>query len=64
MNGFPSSIPNFIQTNRRHSFIKKTYLAGVSIGNKGGWKGTIDAEKLIKDIYSDRLISTRKTPKL
>jgi len=30
----------------------------------GGWKGTIDAEKLIKDIYSDRLISTRKAPKL
>jgi len=23
----------------------------------GGWKGTIDAEKLIRDIYSDRLIS-------
>ena len=30
----------------------------------GGWKGTIDAEKLIKDIYRDRLISTRKEPKL
>ncbi len=27
-------------------------------------KGSIDAGKLIKDIYSDRLISTRKTPKL
>lgn len=25
----------------------------------GGWKGTIDADKLIKDIYSSRLISTR-----
>jgi predicted DNA-binding antitoxin AbrB/MazE fold protein len=25
----------------------------------GGWKGTIDAEKLIRDIYADRLISTR-----
>jgi len=24
----------------------------------GGWKGTIDAEKLIRDIYADRLIST------
>ena len=30
----------------------------------GGWKGTIDAEKLIKDIYSDRLISTRKETNL
>jgi predicted DNA-binding antitoxin AbrB/MazE fold protein len=30
----------------------------------GGWKGTIDAEKLIKDIYEDRLISTRNEPKL
>jgi predicted DNA-binding antitoxin AbrB/MazE fold protein len=25
----------------------------------GGWKGLVDAEKLKKDIYSDRLISTR-----
>jgi len=30
----------------------------------GGWKGTIDAEKLIRDIYEDRLISTRPEPKL
>ncbi|MFO0795027.1 MAG: tyrosine-type recombinase/integrase [Candidatus Brocadiaceae bacterium] len=30
----------------------------------GGWKGTIDTEKLIKDIYGDRLISTRNEPKL
>lgn len=25
----------------------------------GGWKGLVDAEKLKKDIYADRLISTR-----
>jgi predicted DNA-binding antitoxin AbrB/MazE fold protein len=30
----------------------------------GGWKGTIDAEKLKCDIYEDRLISTRPEPKL
>jgi predicted DNA-binding antitoxin AbrB/MazE fold protein len=30
----------------------------------GGWKGTINAEKLIKDIYSDRLISARPEAKL
>ncbi len=30
----------------------------------GGWKGTVDAGKLIEDIYADRLISTRKAPKL
>ena len=30
----------------------------------GRWKGTIDAEKLIRDIYEDRLISTRPEPKL
>ena len=30
----------------------------------GGWKGTIDAEKLILDIYADRLISTRTVPHL
>ena len=30
----------------------------------GKWKGTIDAEALIRNIYSDRLISTRPEPKL
>ena len=30
----------------------------------GAWKGTIDAEKLIKNIYSNRLLSTRKEPRL
>jgi predicted DNA-binding antitoxin AbrB/MazE fold protein len=30
----------------------------------GGWKGLIDAEKLKKDIYADRLISTRQGVKL
>jgi predicted DNA-binding antitoxin AbrB/MazE fold protein len=30
----------------------------------GKWKGTIDAEALIRNIYADRLISTRPEPKL
>jgi len=30
----------------------------------GAWKGTLDAEKLIEDIYSDRLLSTREEPRL
>jgi len=30
----------------------------------GGWKGTIDAEKLIENIYADRLLSTREEPRL
>jgi predicted DNA-binding antitoxin AbrB/MazE fold protein len=30
----------------------------------GGWRGTIDAEKLIRDIYADRLVSTRTVPHL
>jgi predicted DNA-binding antitoxin AbrB/MazE fold protein len=30
----------------------------------GGWKGTVDAEALIKNIYADRLIPTRPVPKL
>jgi len=30
----------------------------------GVWKGLIDAEKLKKDIYEDRLIRTRPEPKL
>jgi len=33
-------------------------------GSFGRWKGTIDAEKLIRDIYEDRQISTRPEPKL
>jgi predicted DNA-binding antitoxin AbrB/MazE fold protein len=32
--------------------------------SKGGWKGLIDAEKLIRDIYGDRLIDTREDPDL
>ena len=30
----------------------------------GSWKGTIDAEELIRNIYADRIISTRPEPKL
>jgi predicted DNA-binding antitoxin AbrB/MazE fold protein len=30
----------------------------------GGWKGTIDAEELIKNIYADRLIATRPEHRL
>ena len=30
----------------------------------GRWKGTIDAEALIRNIYADRLISNRPEPKL
>jgi predicted DNA-binding antitoxin AbrB/MazE fold protein len=30
----------------------------------GGWKGLIDADELIKNIYTDRLITTRPVPKL
>ncbi len=30
----------------------------------GTWKGTIDAEKLIENIYADRLLSTREEPRL
>jgi predicted DNA-binding antitoxin AbrB/MazE fold protein len=28
----------------------------------GGWKGSVDADRLIADIYADRLISTRPAP--
>lgn len=30
----------------------------------GAWKGNVDADKLIEDIYADRLISTRPPPRL
>jgi len=28
------------------------------------WKGTVDAKKLIENIYADRLLSTRGEPRL
>ena len=30
----------------------------------GKWKGHVDAEALLRDIYADRLISTRPQPRL
>ena len=30
----------------------------------GGWKGFVDADKLLENIYADRLISTRPVPRL
>lgn len=30
----------------------------------GGWRGLVDAEALIRNIYADRLISTRPEPRL
>ncbi len=38
---------------------RKKSLVEVLRATSGGWKGLIDAEKLKKDIYSERLISTR-----
>jgi predicted DNA-binding antitoxin AbrB/MazE fold protein len=29
----------------------------------GGWKGLVDADALIRNIYADRLISTRPEPR-
>jgi len=31
--------------------------------SKGGWKGLIDAERFIHDIYEGRLLNTREEPK-
>ena len=30
----------------------------------GGWKGLLDAEELKRNIYADRLLSTRPEPRL
>ena len=30
----------------------------------GSWNGLVDTEKLIRDIYRDRLISSRQRPRL
>ena len=32
---------------------------GAFLRSKGSWKGLVDAERLIHDIYEDRLIDTR-----
>jgi predicted DNA-binding antitoxin AbrB/MazE fold protein len=29
----------------------------------GSWKGLIDGEKFIRDVYEDRLLNTREEPK-
>ena len=42
---------------------KKSFLE-VLKATAGGWKDTIDCEELIKNIYADRLISTRPEVKL
>jgi predicted DNA-binding antitoxin AbrB/MazE fold protein len=30
----------------------------------GGWKGSVDTKKLLKNIYADRLVSTRPKPRI
>lgn len=30
----------------------------------GGWKGTVNVESLLHNIYADRLVSTRAEPRL
>jgi hypothetical protein len=30
----------------------------------GGWKGRLDAEALIRNIYANRLVQTRSVPRL
>src|SRR2546425_9842390 len=30
----------------------------------GSWKGDVDADKLIRNIYADRLVTTRNKPRL
>jgi predicted DNA-binding antitoxin AbrB/MazE fold protein len=44
--------------------IKEPSLDDRFLRAAGAWKGTIDAEKLIEDIYNDRLLTTRPEPKL
>jgi predicted DNA-binding antitoxin AbrB/MazE fold protein len=31
---------------------------------RGGWRGTVDADALIRNIYESRLVSTRPEPRL
>ena len=43
---------------------QKISFAEALTATAGGWKDTIDCEELIKNIYADRLISTRPEVKL
>lgn len=31
---------------------------------RGGWRGTVDAEALVRNIYESRLVATRPEPRL
>jgi predicted DNA-binding antitoxin AbrB/MazE fold protein len=42
---------------------EKTFINGIN-ASFGGWKDKVDCEELIKNIYNDRLISTRPKPEL
>ena len=44
--------------------IRETSLEDRFLKAAGAWKGTIDAEKLIEDIYRDRLLMNRPEPEL
>jgi predicted DNA-binding antitoxin AbrB/MazE fold protein len=37
---------------------------GAFLRSAGSWKGLVDAEELVENIYADRLIDTREEPKL
>ena len=39
---------------------KKNNSSDAFVATAGSWKDTVDCEKLLKDIYADRSISTRK----
>ena len=45
-------------------FSSSTRKKDAFAASAGSWKGTIDADKLIKDIYESRSVSTRPEPKL
>lgn len=47
-------IMDILSTRKKNGFIKSA----------GAWKGTIDAKKLIENIYADRLLPTRVAPRL
>jgi len=44
-----------------HSFTDEEFPF---LDSAGGWEGLVNCEKLKKNIYSDRLITNRKEPKI
>ncbi|MEA2511427.1 MAG: hypothetical protein QOJ59_914 [Thermomicrobiales bacterium] len=49
---------------RRRPHMDPVEAARILRETAGGWKGLVDTDKLIEDIYADRELSSRELPEL